>query len=63
MWSLRNKTNEQSIKDIDNREFTRREGVGEQLAKWVQLSQEIQTSNYKRNKSWECNVQLGDCCQ
>ena len=38
-------------------------GVGEtseEWEKWVKGGQKVQTSSYKINKSWGCNVQRGN---
>ena len=38
-------------------------GGGQEVGKTGEGGQEIQTSNFKINKSWGCNVYHGDCSQ
>ena len=69
MWNLKTNTNEQTkenktkIIDTENKMvFARGEwwwGEGET----GEEGQEVQTSNYKINKSRGCNVQHSDCSQ
>ena len=57
MWNLKNKPNNvidtESMPEARIGEAGRGWGVGEG-------DQKVQTSSYKINKSWGCNVQYGD---
>ena len=60
MWNLKPKPKTKSkLIDTENKSVVARGGDSD-MGKMGKGSQKVQTSSYKINKSWGCNVQCGD---
>ena len=57
MWNLKEKKKTKNILDIENKLVVAR---GQVVGKMGEGGQKVQTSSYKINKSWGCDVQHGD---
>ena len=56
----KNKQRKWKLINAENRLTVAKDRCGE-MGKMAECTQKVQTSNYKADKSWGCNVQHGDC--
>lgn len=62
-FKKQNKQTNKTKLDTKNRMVVARGDEGWGMGKMSERGPEVQTSSYRINKSWGCNVQHGDCSQ